>query len=50
MEQVLDPAAERVDAAQIRPLMKIAPMTRQREIVYVVCPAVFPSNDVLDMM
>jgi hypothetical protein len=50
MEQVLDLTCVRIDPAQIRPFVKITPMTCQREITYVVAAAVFPGNDVLDVM
>jgi len=50
VKQVLDTARHGVDSAQVRPLLKVATMACEREIIHVVCAAVLSGNYMLDVM
>ncbi len=50
VKQNLHASSHRVDSTQIRPLTKVAPVTRKREIVDSVSPAVLPRNHMLNVM
>ncbi len=50
MKQVLDTACQGIDPTQVRPLVKVATMACEREIIHVVCAAMLPGNHMLDVM
>lgn len=50
MEQVFDAASQGIDPTQIRPLVKVAAMACEREILDLIRPAVLAGNDMLNVM
>ena len=50
MEQILDVAGQRIYPTQVGALMQVAAMACECEILDVVCAAVLPGNQVLNMV
>ena len=50
MKQLYKLASDRIDPTQVRPLVQIAPLACERQILHCFGTAVLPSNYVLDMV
>ena len=50
VEQGCDQARSRIDAAEIWPLVQVAPMTSKGEIVRIIGTTVLPGHDVFNVM
>jgi hypothetical protein len=50
MKEIFDTTRPGIDPTQVWPLVKVAPVACEREIVHIVSAAVLSGNHVLDVM